>query len=114
MIKINDILTHFPEVLNILPHFKIDYQNIIDILYYGVKEMGFTAHDLLEELPYFDVLFLIDKWQEDVKEKNKQQEKENERYENMMADAKHGQRMYQNNFKQDMSKLPSMPSLPKF
>ena len=76
--------------------------------------MGFSAHDLLYELAYYDVIYLIDKWQEEVKEKNKQQEKENERYESMMSDVRRGQTMQQNAYKHEMPKMPSMPSMPKF
>ena len=113
LISKNDILTHFPEVFNIMPYFKVAYSSIIDLLYYSVKEIGLTAHDVLDELAFYEILSLIEKWQEDVKERNKQQEKENERYENMMADAKRHQTLSQNSMKQNMPQMPQMPSMPK-
>ena len=107
------VTTQFHEVFNVNSYFKVSYQNIIDILYYCVKEIGFTAHDILHELAFYEVLSLIDKWQEDVKEKNKQQEVENEKYEVMMSDMKRNQQMMSHNQKQNMPQMPKMPALPK-
>lgn len=116
MIHNNSLLTSVSEIFNINPYFKVAYDNIIDILYYGVKEIGFTAQDLLHELAFYEILDIIAKWQEDVKEKNKQQEAENERYDSMMSDMRRQQTITQQTFKQNNNsyKAPSMPALPKF
>ena len=110
------MLTTFPEVFNINPYFKVAYSNIIDVLYYGTKEIGLTAHDILWELTWYEVLSLVEKWQEEVKEKNKQQQEENDRYDAMMHDMKRSQQITQQSQKQNMpqSTMPKMPSLPKY
>lgn len=78
--------------------------------------MGFTANDLLHELAFYEVLDLLTKWQEDVKERNKQQEAENEKYEGMMSDMRRQHTLTQQSFKQNNSTYtaPKMPTMPKF
>jgi hypothetical protein len=109
----NDINVLFSEYLNILPYFQLWYSNIMDILYYGVKEMHFTAHDLLWDLNYYEVNYLITKYSDEVKEKNKQQEEEEKRTNEMIADIKRGQQMNQNNTSKNSMPNVSMPSIPK-
>ena len=93
----NDINIFFHEILNPYRAFLMPWTNIMDILYYGVKEMHFSAHALLEELPYYEVIYLINKYNDEVKEKNKQQEAEREQTQEMISDIKRNQRMAQSN-----------------
>ena len=93
----NSINTFFHEAFNPFRAFLVPWTNIMDILYYGVKDMHFSAHTLLEELPYYEVLYLINKYSDEVKEKNKQQEAEREQTQEMISDIKRNQRMAQSN-----------------
>lgn len=87
----------------------------MDIIYYMVKDMHFTLHDILNNLAYYEILYLVDKYSEEVKEKNKQQEEERDRMDSEM----HKMRM-QMNSKQTMGNanqtpMPmQMPKMPKF
>lgn len=49
-----------------------------------VKEMHFGLHDMLNDLAYYEVRYLIDKFTEEVKEKNKQNEDEKSNMESEM------------------------------
>lgn len=82
------------------------------MLYYGVKEMHFSAHDILEELPYYEVIYLINKYNDEVKERNKQQEAEREQTQDMISDIKRNQRMAQASSNKNTFKTPDI-SMPK-
>lgn len=106
----NEWTTQFWEVLNIYPAFCLYYQNIKEIMYYMVKDMHFSLHDILNNLAYYECLDLIDMYAEEVEKKNKQQEEEHAKMEADMSKMKQNMNFNNNN----NFKPPAMPAMPKF
>jgi hypothetical protein len=105
----NSILTWFHEIFNPLNGFKMDYYNIIDILYILIKECHFSEIGLLDTLAFYEVLSILDKFTKEVEERNKQQEEDNKKMEMQMADMRRTMNTNMNN-NNNQFKMPSMPS----
>lgn len=110
----NDILCLFPEYFNPLPAFKMWYSEIIQIIYYMVKEVRFSVHDIMEELFFYDVYYLFDMWQKEVEERNKQQKEENDKMDGQMAEMRRSMSHNMNQNNTNSISMPQMSGLPKF
>lgn len=83
------------------------YEQLLNIIYYLVKEGHFSMSDLLKT-DYEFVMFLYDKLEDEFNKKRKQQEEENKKHEQEMANYQQMQD-YQSKMMGNMNQfMPSM------
>lgn len=103
---------YFHEILNPLPTFKVWYSEILQIIYYMVKECHFTDIGLLHEFAFYEVYDLFDIYQKEIEEKNKQAKKDNEQMEVDMANMQSNMNRSMSNNPMSNISMPKMPNLP--
>ena len=103
---------YFHEILNPLPTFKVWYSEILQIIYYMVKECHFTDIGLLHEFAFYEVCDLFDIYQKEIEKKNKQAKKDNEQMEVDMANMQSNMNRSMSNNPMSNISMPKMPNLP--
>lgn len=96
---------------NLWQYFKIPYENWIAIIYYFGKELHIPPSDI-NEMPFFDIIYLKEKLEEDIKEQNKQnqdQEKNQLDQQNSVQSQMNSNMSSFNNLKMPEIKMPTMP-----
>lgn len=99
----------FPDIHRL---FKIPYDKLMNIIYVFSKEMNISYKDL-NDMPFFEILNIIEVYQENVKEQNKQHEMENKRMESQMSDIKN-QYNYNDMMRQQQQMSNNLGQMPNF
>lgn len=105
------VFTH--EVFNYFRGFLLHYEGWMSQIYYSCKHMGLGLRDILWEIPYYELLWLIDKFTEELEEKAKHDQEEKERMDSEMARMQSSmnrqQKMSTPTVQQPNFKIPNMP-----
>ena len=100
------------EVLNPCGGFNYTWEQLVNIIYYLVKEGHFAMSDL-ERSDWYFVSLLYDTLREEIEQEAKRREEENRKQEQEMANYQQMQD-YQSKMMDNMNYNQNMPSIPSF
>lgn len=111
----NPLTVCIHEFFNYFRAFLLPYEGWMNQIYYACKHMGFTLRDILYEIPYYELLWLIDKWKEELEEKAKHDEEERARQEaemhKMHSSMSRMQKQQSSSYSQPNFSMPAMPKI---